>query len=335
MSIRVTSTTISLVLLTSAYATGQSPQRDVFVVYTANYQDRGGSEQTERFSQRVKLAPEGRFSIANLAGDVSITGGSGDEVMIEAVKRTRGNQGRLAGVDIQVEERSGRVDVRTRHRDPSGRVRVDYTIRVPLSASVDARLVFGSVTVSGVRGVVRAESVSGNVTTTGTPQLEVAKSVSGDVVLSGADASRDLAAASVSGTIRAKGLKLRGLDLNTVSGDIMLSGVTCDRLNARSVSGSVEYAGALTNSGQYDINSHSGAVRLELTGDVGFELDARSFSGSTRSDLPMTLSAGRNARPGSNRGGIGGSSIQATFGNGSAMVTVRTFSGDVIISRGR
>ena len=43
---------------------------------------------------KVKIGRDGRFSLANIAGDIIVTGGSGDEVSIEAVKRTRGDQQR-------------------------------------------------------------------------------------------------------------------------------------------------------------------------------------------------------------------------------------------------
>jgi len=78
------------------------------------YQGRNnGPEQTERFSRKVKIGRDGRFSLANIAGDIVVTGGQGDEVSIEAVKRTRGNKSELARVQITVDDRAGRVDVRT------------------------------------------------------------------------------------------------------------------------------------------------------------------------------------------------------------------------------
>src|SRR5262245_50351989 len=80
------------------------------------YQGRDrGPEQTERFSRKVRLGRDGRFTIENIAGDITVTGGSGDEVSIEAVKRTRGDRSQLGTVQIVVDERPGRVEVRTNH----------------------------------------------------------------------------------------------------------------------------------------------------------------------------------------------------------------------------
>jgi DUF4097 and DUF4098 domain-containing protein YvlB len=296
------------------------------------YQGRDrGPEQTERFTRKVKLGRDGRFTIENIAGNITVTGGSGDEVSIEAVKRTRGDASQLATVHILVEERPGRVEVRTDHTARNDRVAVDYTVSVPASAGVDVKSISGNVKVSSVQGVVRAETISGGITTASTPKLESAKSVSGDIDLSDASPEADLKASSVSGVLRARGLKVRSLDLGTVSGDVVLFNVMCSRLGVRSVSGSVEYSGALARSGRYDINSHSGTVRLTLSTDVGFELSANSFSGSIRSDLPVTLGP-TSARTDRRRPAFG-HSTHAVFGDGSAALVVRTFSGDIVIMK--
>ena len=85
----------------------------------------------------------------------------------------------------------------------------------------------------------------------------------------------------------------RDTGLMALSGDVTLLNIACSRLGVRSVSGSVEYSGTLAKSGRYDINSHSGDVRLTLGSDVGFELSANSFSGSvsyTHLTLPTIYS---------------------------------------------
>jgi DUF4097 and DUF4098 domain-containing protein YvlB len=307
------------------------------------YQGRNGPEQTERFSRKVKIGRDGRFSLNNIAGEIIVSAGSGDEVSIEAVKRTRGDKSELANVQIAIDDRAGRVDVRTEHeqnrRDRNGRsdhVSVDYTVTVPASVSVDLHSVSGTVKVSGVHGSLRAETVSGDVTIIDAPRLEAAKTVSGDVMLTGVTADGDLSAGSVSGNVRAKGLKARGLDLASVSGDINVSDVTCERLGVKSVSGNLEYAGGISRGGRYEINAHSGTVRLLLADPGGFELNANSFSGSIRSDLPLTIggdSTRRNDSPRGRRDTVNNHAIRATFGDGSATIVVRTFSGDIIIAK--
>src|SRR2546430_13412166 len=76
-------------------------------VVARTYQGRSrGPEQTEQFSRKVKIGRDGRVSVSNIAGDITVTGGGGDEVSIEATKRTRGDRSELASLQIIVEDRA-------------------------------------------------------------------------------------------------------------------------------------------------------------------------------------------------------------------------------------
>jgi DUF4097 and DUF4098 domain-containing protein YvlB len=102
------------------------------------------------------------------------------------------------------------------------------------------------------------------------------------------------------------------------------------------VSGSVEYEGSIARSGRYEINAHSGTVRLLLANPAGFELNANSFSGSIRSELPLTIGGDAGGRDDSSRRGRRDAinhAMRATYGDGSATLVVRTFSGDIIIAK--
>ncbi len=215
-----------------------------------SYQGRN-AEQTERFSKKVRVGRDGRVNISNISGDITVTGGSGDEVSVEAVKRTRGDRDELSRIEIIVEDRAGHVDVRTNHLGRTDHVSVDYTVTMPASASVEVASVSGSVKISSVKGSVRATSVSGTVTATDTPKLESAKSTSGNVSVSGLSTDGDVSAGSISGNVVLKGVKARGLELGSVSGDVLISDATCDRVTAKSVSGGIEYSGAISKGGVY------------------------------------------------------------------------------------
>jgi DUF4097 and DUF4098 domain-containing protein YvlB len=303
-----------------------------------SYQGRT-AEQTERFSRKVRVGRDGRVSVSNISGDITVTGGSGDEVSVEAIKRTRGDRDELSRVQIIVEDRAGHVDVRTDHMGRMDHASVDFTVTVPSSVSLEVSSISGSVKISGVKGSVRAMSVSGAVTATDTPKLESAKSTSGNVSVAGISVDGDVSAASISGNVVLKGVKARGLELGSVSGDVLVSDASCDRFTAKSVSGGIEYSGAISKGGVYDMNSHSGTVRVSLSNPAGFYLNANSFSGSIRSDLPLTIGGDDTKRPGEparRRGGIGGMNpheIRGVFGDGSATLTLRTFSGSIVIEK--
>ena len=301
------------------------------------YQGRDrGPEQTDRFSAKYKVGRDGRVTISNISGDIVVTGGSGDEVAVDATKRTRGDRGRLAEVRIEASTGPGRVDIRTEYpRMSNTNVSVDYTVSVPNGVSLDLHSVSGMLKVSGVRGGVRLETISGGVTAIDTPNVEVAKTVSGDVALSGISTDGTLSAASISGTVVIKGVKARRLELSSVSGDLTLSDVNATSVHAKSVSGGFEYTGTIVKGGEYDANVHSGTIRFALSNPAGFYLNAETFSGSIRTDFPVTI-GGTASRDTSDRGrrrmGLG-QSIHGANGDGSATLTLRTFSGDIVLTK--
>jgi DUF4097 and DUF4098 domain-containing protein YvlB len=305
--------------------------------YRVRYQGGGRAEQTERFSSKARIGRDGRVSVSNISGDIVVTAGGGDEVSIEAVKRTRGGADQLGSVRIDVQNRSGAVDITVNHLARNDRVSVDFTLTVPANASVDLHSVSGTIKVTGARGSVRAETVSGDITATDTPKVESAKSVSGSVTVGSVSSDGDLSIGTVSGNVVAKNVKVHALTTSLVSGDVQLTDVTCDRLSAKSVSGSVEFSGGITRGGSYDFNVHSGNVRLLLANPAGFVLIATSFSGTVRSELPLTIggdSGGdrdRDTRRG--RRFDLSHSIRATYGDGSATLTVRSFSGNIVIAK--
>jgi DUF4097 and DUF4098 domain-containing protein YvlB len=302
------------------------------VIQIRAYQGRNsGPEQTDHFTGKYKIARDGRVSIQNISGDITVTAGSGDEVSVDAIKRTRGPQSQLGSVRIDVDAGSNHVDIRTVYTARSDRMSVDYAIQVPAGVTLEAHSISGTVKATGVRGAVRLESLSGNIVAADTPRLTNAKSMSGNVSVSGVSEG-DLSAGSVSGSVTARSVKVRSLELNSISGDLNVSDATCERLGAKSISGSLEYAGGIAKGGSYDINLHSGNVRLMLANPAGFALTANTFSGTIRSALALTLGGAddgvrRSSRTGLNR------SIRATFGDGSATLTIRTFSGDIVIDK--
>ncbi|HEV3141880.1 MAG TPA: DUF4097 family beta strand repeat-containing protein [Vicinamibacterales bacterium] len=293
------------------------------------YQGRDrGPEQTERFSAKYRIGRDGRVSINNIAGDIVVTVGGGDEVTVDAVKRTRGDRGQLEAVRIEADNAAGRVDIRTAYPQMRNvNVSVDFNLTVPAAASVDLHSISGALKVTGIRGGVRAETISGAVTATDTPKLELAKSVSGNVTLTDVRTEGDVSAGTISGTMTAKSVKAHGLDFSSISGDLMISDTVCDRLGAKSVSGSVEYVGGINRTARYSLTSHSGSIRLTLANPAGFELNADSFSGTIRSDFAVTI-GGTSGRDDRRRIGPG-RSMHAVFGDGGATLTIRTFSGTI------
>jgi DUF4097 and DUF4098 domain-containing protein YvlB len=301
---------------------------------------RQGPEQVDKFTQSYKVGDGAALDLSQLSGDIRVTGGSGAEIKIEATKRVRHRDPEeakrlLAALRIDVNNFNGRVEVRTIYprRGSFGNnisASVDYVIAVPADATVSLKSISGDISVTSVKGEVRAETVSGDVNVSAASNVAIAKTISGNVTAQNVGAQTTLVLSTISGTVLGTGLKVRALEAGTVSGDVRLTGSDVERLEAKSLSGSIEFEAPLAKGGRYEFTSHSGNVRITLSGNTGFELDADTFSGSVRSDVPVTLRSvgqtGQNRR-GSNR------AIRGSYGDASAFLSVRSHSGSVVITK--
>jgi DUF4097 and DUF4098 domain-containing protein YvlB len=292
------------------------------------------NEVTERFSKTAHLDENGTFDLTNISGNIVITGSSGRDVTIEAVKRVQRpnpNAARalLQMIDIQVAEQANRVEVRTvfpRPRNLPGSV--DFTIGVPDEVHVTLKMMSGNVRATNISGGLRADVVTGNLVVAAARRIEALKSVSGDIEIVDASADDFVTASTVSGNITVRGLKGRTIQLGTVSGNVRMDDVQSDRLMTRAVNGNIDYAGDLARSGRYEFVSHSGDIRLMLSGTTGFEVQANSFSGNVRSEFPVSRRAGAEGG-----GGVTPKGIRGVFGDASAMLVLRAFSGNISIAR--
>lgn len=346
----LTSLTLTALLVPAMPAGAQvNPRRIHSVTHTAvkvehvaRYQGSRRQTETERITKTVRLGEGGEIVVSNLAGDIVVTRGSGSDVTIEAVKTGRGQtteeaREALQRIAVEIVERAGRVEIQTRYARSDNAPRrgrrefggsVDYTITAPERARITANSISGDLAVTGIKGDVALETISGDVRVAGAGRVTKAKTASGDVEILDTTIEGTMDAATISGTMTLRNVKARRLDVGSVSGDVVLENVECERLDAQSISGSVHMSGPIVRGGRYDLGSHSGEIRVTIGGDVGFELEASSFSGSVRADLDqfkLTSSSGGN------RGR--GRSVSGTFGDGSAFLDLTTFSGSIVIGR--
>jgi len=299
-------------------------------------------EQTERISRTFKAS---EIDLSNLSGDITITRG-GSSIQLEAVKVGRGRTAEeakemLQFVTVEIAERGPRVEVKAVHRGHEERARerrninvsVQYTVTAPEGTKISAKSLSGNIRVSDIKGEINAVSLSGDVSVTNGERILLAKSTSGDVEIVNLQSQIGLEANSTSGTVRVRNSRAPRIRLGSISGDVVIQAVEAPRLEAESITGDIEFASPLQPNGRYELNSHSGVIRVMPTGNTGFELDATSFSGNIRSELTLkeeTQGVAEYERR--NRGGRT-RSLRGVYGDGSAMLDITTFSGTVIIGK--
>jgi DUF4097 and DUF4098 domain-containing protein YvlB len=300
--------------------------------WRSSWDARQGPETTEKLAKSFKVGPNGTLDISNVSGKIIIVEGGTDTIVIDAVKRARSRgsdlKDQLDRTAITMAERGGRVEVRTTYSGHNLRVSVDYTVTAPAGTSVYAHSISGDIKVTNIKGEIRADAVSGDVSAISAPGATLVRTVSGNASVSGVSNERDLRVSSVSSNVTVNSAKVRSLDADSISGDVTLTDAVCDRAIAKSISGSIGFSGPLAKSGRYEFKSQSGDIHLALAGTPGFEVDASSFSGSVRSDLPVTLRAGESVGGRGSRKGLHG-----VHGDGSAQLVLISFSGDITIAK--
>ena len=234
-------------------------------------------------------------------------------------------------VTVDVIERGNRTEIRTRYPDRDilrGRnlrnlnVDVSFTIAAPRNARLTIKSISGDISVKDISGPLMLESTSGSIRLVNVGRVS-AKSISGNVEAADTRIEGALEAGTISGTVRLLRTTVPRVDATTVSGGVTFDDVVSDNLGGQSISGPVTFSGDLSSNGRYELSSHSGPVRVAISGKTGFQLEATSFSGSITTEFPLTLSGqGRGPR-----------NVRATYGNGSATLDLNAFSGSIVITK--
>jgi DUF4097 and DUF4098 domain-containing protein YvlB len=134
-------------------------------------------DETERFEQSYPLNANGRVSVSNINGSVTVEAWDKNEVRLEAVK-TADTKETLAEVQIKIVARQDSFSVETDYgswRNNNGtwknknhsRLDVQYRLQVPRGAVLDEiETVNGSVTISNMTNSTKASAVNGSVRAT-------------------------------------------------------------------------------------------------------------------------------------------------------------------------
>ncbi len=292
------------------------------------------ASQTDKETRTFATGATGEFSVDNLSGDIRVVPGSGKEVTVEITRHSRGRtdadaKAGLTRVRIETTHRGDRATARTvypqNERQPGYSVSVDYVVTAPAGTRVTVKTLSGDVTVGAMTGDLTAHTTSGDVVITGATRVMHATTVSGDVTLQNCSAADVLDASTMSGDVTGTNLKARRVELHTVSGTVSGRNVMAQSAKLHSLSGDVTFDGDLAAGGRYEFSTHSGTVRLALDGRTGFSIEATSYSGSVKSDLPLKVESTGSGTRRSNR------NMRGTFGDGSATVSATSFSGSVVV----
>lgn len=294
-------------------------------------------EEVATETRTLALGANGALELKNISGSISVTAGSGRDTRVQIVRRSHGRTEAdaklgLERVRVAVDQRGERATVQSRYlpdrtdRGPAYSVDTSYDVTAPPGTRVSVDTISGDIIVKGIHGELSLGAASGDITVTDGGRIGFAKTLSGDVTVTGVETDGTVDLGTVSGTVLAQQIKCRRFTGSAISGNATGRDVQCDSVQLTSMVDDVEYSGPLVKNGRYEFQTHSGSVRFFPTGNVGFEIQANTFSGNVRNDLSVQIrDAGRTRLP---RG-----TVRGTFGDGSATVTLTAFSGNIVIGK--
>lgn len=262
------------------------------------------------------LDPGGTLEISNVSGSVTVIGGAG-QVEITGTLGDDVEELEITGGGDHLEIRVKTPRNTTRDMDLESHL----TVRAPAGARLEVQTVSASITVEAMDERLELQSVSGEIRAQSRPRVLSVQTVSGTIHTVGALERTEVQ--SVSSQIELGEITGR-LEASTVSGGLSITGGSLEEAELSSVSGDVEIATALPAGAELSINSHSGAVVLDLGGSASASFDVTTFSGDIDNALSSdTAESTSKYAP--------GKSLEFSVGGGSARVDINTFSGDVRI----
>ncbi len=229
--------------------------------YDDRDQDRG-PRVTETVDRTVSLQPGGTVQLKTFSGHVTITGTSGSQVVIHAVRRATAE--RLRDIKLEVTQSGNRVEIDANHqlveRRNNNVVETDFEIQVPSQANLDLRTFSAPVSVTGVAGNQTVDGFSGDIRLT--------------------DVSGPIRVKTFSGGVNVQARSWTDGDdvnVNTFSGDVTL------RLpdNARGDIDFDSFSGSFNSDLPVTITSNSKRnFRGSLNGGGNTDFRLKTFSGS-------------------------------------------------------
>jgi DUF4097 and DUF4098 domain-containing protein YvlB len=259
----------------------------------------------DNIEKTYTLDRDGKVYFEVKSGDIVVNSWDKNEIKIVAHKN--------AIIDIHQTDGNIRIIIK-RHKS------FYYELFIPDKAHLRVETVSGRVKAREIGGSLDIRTVSGEIEVVTAKNGVKCKTVNGSIYLEGIAGNADLK--TTSGKIAVKGIK-GSVKADTVSGSIELEALShAEEVELESISGSIILRGELSPGGIYELNSHSGNIKMSIPSDSNFELRVETFSGDIQCDFDLKIS-----------GKIDRKNLQGVVGKGGASLILSSFSGKIRITK--
>jgi hypothetical protein len=269
----------------------------------------------QRIDEGTTIASDAYIRVySEAAGSVRVVGWEHDSMAVTGTKDSGVGRFSFGGADD-----AAKTGV-WKEGDSAGEAHLE--VHVPAGATVWVKVTEASVEIGEVSGGVDAYSVSGDIRISGSPSQVYAESMGGVVEIVGSMPSARAKTGSSPITFRGEAADV---SFNTVGGTITVTGPSLRAGHLESVTGDILFDGEMAKGSSVGFESHSGRIELRLRADQGADFTLTSIEGEFESDFELEEAADRE--------GMRGKQRQFSIGKAYATVTIRTFSGPVVLRR--
>jgi hypothetical protein len=262
-------------------------------------------QERDEINRTYQLAPGARVEVSSIRGPVEIvnTDSATAQVQIIRTARTRAD---LEYHKIEVAQTANGLVVKgiqepEQRRHENVQVNHRVMLKVPRQIELAVKSISGSLKVGDVDGQTVVSSISGSADIGNVGGKLQVSSISGSLEVGNVGA--DTRVNSVSGNLRL-GQVNGSLDVTSVSGGVnaTLASLSADGIHVRSVSGSVEFA---------------------FKSDINADFNAQSVSGQVYLDVPNVTRDSESKSP----------NVRARIGAGGTPITIFSVSGNIRLTR--
>ncbi len=221
----------------------------------------------------------GLLTVLAEGGSIEVTAGQGDTVSVQIAPRNPEQFQSRYEVSFDQHENSVRLEIKSREK-LSGffdwfKSNQGYFIHasVPPEFNVDLKTSGGSISVDQLRGEVFSKTSGGSLKFTGIEGDVVGKTSGGSIEVDDVFGKVEVATSGGSISVGRAG---DNVQVKTSGGNITISEVS-GALEAITSGGSIR--AGLTGGGDCRLSTSGGNISVELTGDLGFQIDAKTSGG--------------------------------------------------------
>jgi len=285
----------------------------------------------ERFERALAVRGPTKLIVRTGSGDVQITRGGENQVLVRARFVVRALQSQQAQelaekikADPPIEVVGDTITIGDLSKYYEGfswflpTISMDFEIEVPYETEAELDSGSGDQLIRGIRGPVRAEAGSGDLEITGIEREVTAHTGSGDIKITEAASvsakagSGDIVLSEIKGDVR----------LDVGSGDVALVQIG-GNVQCETSSGDIRVDSKVGAGMRWQLETSSGDVSVTVPAEARFAITAETSSGDIEIDFPLTVLGKLSKR-----------AVRGTVGESpQAEIHIETSSGDIRIKK--